>query len=133
MARNGIYEVLGEAENPHRDGAGWQKIHKRYRELLVGEGIQLRDEDGRIVRKGLTPEEVEAEEARGFELPRAELLRHRIRYFSDGLALGASEYLEGVFRKNKRKLRIKRKVGPRVPKMAGLGGLQTLRDLRVRI
>jgi hypothetical protein len=45
------------------------------------EGRQLRDENDRVVRKGLTPEEFEAEEARDFELPAPTLLRHRLRYF----------------------------------------------------
>ena len=43
-------------------------MHRRYRQLLMEEGRQLRDEENRLVRKGLTPEEFEAEEKRGFEL-----------------------------------------------------------------
>jgi putative transposase len=130
LAREGIYEVLGEPDDASRDGAGWRRVHQRYRALLIGEGIQRRDEDGRVVRKGLTPEEVEAEEKRGLELPPAEVLRHRIRYFTDGLALGTSAYLDEVFRRKKRSLGIKRKVGPRVPKMDDLGELRTLKDVR---
>jgi len=110
LAREGIYEALGEADDASRDGAGWRRVHQRYRALLICEGVQRRDEEGRIVRKGLTPEEVEAAEERGFELPRAELLRHRVRYFTDGLALGSAEFLEGVFKRKKRSLCLKRKV-----------------------
>jgi len=130
LAREGIYEALGEADDASRDGAGWRRVHQRYRALLIFEGVQRRDEEGRIVRKGLTPEEVEAAEERGFELPRAELLRHRVRYFTDGLALGSAEFLEGVFKRKKRSLGIKRNVGPRVPRLDGMGSLCTLRDLR---
>ena len=104
--------------------------HKRYRTLLVCESVQRRKEDGRIVRKGPTPEEVEAAEEQGFELPSTALLRHRIRYFTDGLALGSAAFLEGVFKKSKRSLGIKRKVGPRVPRLKGMGSLCTLKDLR---
>ena len=133
VAREGIYEVLGEPDDASRDGAGWRRVHQRYRELLVCESIQRRDEEGRIVRKGLTPEEVEAAEERGFELPRGELLLHRVRYFTDGLALGSAEFLEGVFKRKKRSLGIKRKVGPRVPRLDGMGSLCTLKDLRKEV
>ena len=130
LAREGIYEVLGESDDASRDGSGWRRVHQRYRALLVCESVQRRDEEGRIVRKGLTPEEVEAAEEQGFALPQAELLLHRVRYFTDGLALGSAEFLEGVFRRKKRSLGIKRKVGPRVPRLDGMGSLCTLRDLR---
>jgi len=66
VARNGVYEFLGEADSPRRDGDAWRKVHKRYRRLLMEEGKQVRDEEGRVVRKGVTPEEFEAEEARDF-------------------------------------------------------------------
>ena len=130
LAREGLYEAMGEPDEASRDGAGWKRVHKKYREVLMCEAIQHRDEDGRVVRKGITPDEFEAEEERGFELPDRAVLRHRIRYFTDGLALGSAEFIDGVFRKKKKELGVKRKVGPRVPKMDGLGGLTTLKDLR---
>ena len=130
LAREGVYELLGEPDDAGRDGAGWRRVHQRYRALLVCESVQRRDEDGRIVRKGLTPEEVEAAEEQGFELPQTEILLHRVRYFTDGLALGSAEFLESVFKRKKRSLGIKRKVGPRVPRLEGMGSLCTLKDLR---
>mgnify|MGYP001057987078 CR=1 FL=1 len=129
LARNGVYEVLGEAEAPRRDGEAWRKVHRRYRRLLMEEGVQSRDEDGRIVRKGLTPEEFATEEARDFELPAPALLRHRIAYFVNGLALGSAAFVEDVFAKNRTRMGVKRSTGARVPKPV-LGGLRTLRDLR---
>ena len=56
LARNGVYEVLGEQGAPRRDGEAWKKVHRRYRQLLMEEGRQLRDEEDRVMRKGLTPE-----------------------------------------------------------------------------
>lgn len=129
LARNGVYEVLGEAGAPRRDGDAWRKVHQRYRRLLMEEGVQVRNEDGRVVRKGLTPEEFAAEEARNFELPSAALLRHRIAYFVNGLALGSSAFVEAVFEKNRTRMGVKRDTGARVPRQA-LGDLRTLRDLR---
>ena len=66
MARNGVYEVLGEADAQRRDGELWKKAHRRYRQLLMEEGRQLRDVENRVARKGLTPEEFDAEEVRNF-------------------------------------------------------------------
>ena len=129
IARNGVYEVLGELDAPRRDGEAWKKVHRRYRQLLMEEGRQLRDEENRVVRKGLTPEEFEAEEARDFELSAPALLRHRVRYFVDGLALGSAAFVESVFEKNRVRMGVKRTCGARVPK-AEMGGLHTLRDLR---
>ncbi|MGK0187860.1 MAG: hypothetical protein ACI9R3_003651 [Verrucomicrobiales bacterium] len=129
LSRNGVYEVLGNRDAARRDGEAWKKVHRRYRQLLMEEGRQLRDDENRVVRKGLTPEEFEAEEARNFELPTPALLRHRLRYFVDGLALGSEAFIEGVFEKNREKMGVERTRGARVPKVA-MGGLRTLRDLR---
>ena len=130
LAREGIYEVLGESEDASRDGAGWRRVHQRYRSILICKGIQRRDEDGRIVRKGLTPEEVKTAEERGFELPLSELLFHRVRYFTDGLALGSAEFVESIFKRKKRALGLKRLVGSRIPRLEGMGLLCTMKDLR---
>jgi putative transposase len=56
-------------------------------------------------------------------------LRHRIRYFVDGLALGSAAFVESVFQKNRVKMGVKRTSGARIPR-APLGELHTLRDLR---
>jgi len=92
--------------------------------------VKQRDKEDRVVRKGITQAEFEAHEARGFELPKRALLHQRIRYFTDGLVLGSAAFVEEVFRRKRRSLGIKRKIGPRVPRQEGLGDLRTLKDLR---
>ena len=52
-AGSGGVEVTGETWE------AWKKVHRRYRQLLMEEGRQLRDEEDWVVRKGLTPEELE--------------------------------------------------------------------------
>ena len=129
VSRHGVYEVLGEAAScARRDGASWRRVHQRYRRLLMEEGVEVRDEDGRVVRKGITREELAAEEAREFALPAPALLRHRIRYFVDGVALGSAAFVEAVFAANRGRMGVARTEGARVPRQA-LGGLRTLRDL----
>ena len=130
-ARTGLLEALGEAGNEgSRSGAGWAKVHRDYREILMHGAVQQRDEEDRVVRKGITPDEFEAHEASGFALPKRALLHQRIRYFSDGLVLGSAAFVEAIFRRKRRSLGLKRKVGPRVPRLDGLGDLRTLKDLR---
>ncbi|MEZ5324705.1 MAG: transposase [Verrucomicrobiales bacterium] len=129
VARNGVYEVLGQASAIRRDGEAWKKVHRRYRQLLMEEGRQLRDDNDRVVRKGLTPEEFEAEEARDFELPAPTLLGDRVRYFVDGLVLGSAAFVESVFERNRMWMGVTRTRGARVPKVP-MGSLHTLRDLR---
>ncbi|MCB1096158.1 MAG: hypothetical protein KDN22_11335 [Verrucomicrobiae bacterium] len=129
LARNGVYEALGEAGAQDRGGEAWKRMHRRYRQLLMEEGRQLRDEEGRVTRKGLTPEEFETEEGRDFDLPAPALLQQRVRYFVDGLALGSAAFVESVFDKNRARMGVTRTCGARIPKVP-MGGLHTMRDLR---
>ena len=129
-SREGVYEVLGQSGVTRRDGATWRKVHARYRQLLLEEAVEQRDEKGRVVRKGISREALETAAARGFELPAPALLRQRIRYFVDGLALGSAAFVEGVFAQNRTKMGVKRTSGARAPKGIALGGLRTLQDLR---
>ena len=72
------------------------------------EAVEKQDEEGRVVRAGITSAELQTEEARGFALPDRALLRHRLRYFTDGLALGSAEFLEGIFQRRRQALGLKR-------------------------
>lgn len=129
-ARLGLLEALGESDEASCTGSGWARAHRGYREILMHGAVQQRDEEDRVVRKGIVAGEFEAHEAAGFELPKRALLHQRIRYFTDGLVLGSEAFVEEVFRRKRRSLGIKRKVGPRVPRLEGLGDLRTLKDLR---
>lgn len=60
-------------------------------------------------------------------------LRHRVRYFCDGVVLGTAGFVEGVFqREQKRRRRFgeKRRTGARRMRGADWGELRVLRDLR---
>jgi putative transposase len=58
-----------------------------------------------------------------------ELVRLRVRYFSDGLVLGSQEFVEGIFAENRSRFGPKRKTGARRLKGAD-GALYSMRDLR---
>ena len=40
----------------------------------------------------------------------------RVRYFTQGLALGRKDFIEKVFERNRPRMQVKRKVGARKPK-----------------
>jgi len=64
------------------------------------------------------------------QLPRSELLRLRVRYFSDGLVLGTEAFVEDVFEQFRSHFGEKRKSGPRALRGFSDSGLNVIRDLR---
>ena len=133
-ARRGLCVALGIKV------ADWETSGlKAYRHLLLGEGIEAGDEEKEIEerqgrtfrRRGMKRAEALAELREGKSLSKAELLRCRVRYFSDGLVLGSRDFVEKAFAEKREWFGAKRKTGAR-----GLpikeGGLFSLRDLKVQ-
>lgn len=77
--------------------------------------------------------EVEAVVAAKGKLPVNEILRCRVRYFTDGAILGSRAFVEDQFRKHRSHFGIRRESGSRP--MAGVewGDLYAARDLRVNV
>ncbi len=78
---------------------------------------------------------IDAEKAKailegGGKLSLPELLRCRVRYFSDGAALGSSEFVQEQFEAFRQYLSKHRKSGPRRMRGGNWGGLRVLRDLQ---
>jgi REP element-mobilizing transposase RayT len=82
-------------------------------------------------RTGFSKERVEAVLRSGGKLSRAELLRCRVRWFSDGVAIGSKSFVEGVFTKCRGHFGAKRKDGARKVREDAAGSLHALRGLRV--
>lgn len=70
--------------------------------------------------------------ARG-KLPLNEILRCRVRYFTDGVILGSRVFVEDQYRKRRGLFSEKRETGARPMKGAEYGGLCTVRQLRVDV
>ncbi len=83
-------------------------------------------------KAGISKETEDAEKRRRGKLSRAELLRCRVRYFSDGLVLGSKAYVKGMFQKYRGIFGPKRKSGARGMREAAGGRLCTARQLAVR-
>ena len=113
---------------------GW-KTHdagEAYRCLLYASGTEVRDaQKEHIARPGLSVEKSREVLAGKGKLSPAELIRLRVRYFSDGLVLGSKEFVESVFQENRDHFGPKRKSGARRLSECD-GELFSLRQLRLQ-
>jgi REP element-mobilizing transposase RayT len=129
-ARRGIGDILGSLGGE----SGWPRAGQAYRKWIFEQGEQKGlDEKGAAVRAGFTPEKVREVLEAGGALSRTELLHCRVRYFSDGVALGSRAYVEDLFRRHRGAFSARRNSG--ACKMAGgdWGDLCTLRRLRLNV
>ena len=117
--RRGIIEITGITD--------WKKASAAYRILLMERGqIQSKSKKGAITRK-LRLETLQKEG----HLPLGELLRLRVRYFSDGLVLGSELFVEEVFERHRSRFGERRKSGARPIRGMQIQSLKVIRDLRL--
>jgi hypothetical protein len=113
---------------------GWRSAGaaEAYRCLLHAEGREVKDaQNETVVRRGVTAESARAVLAERGKLSPAELVRLRVRYFTDGVVLGSKEFVEGVFEAQRELFGPKRKKGAR--RMAESDApFYTLRQLRLK-
>jgi hypothetical protein len=109
--------------------ARWRKAQGVYRRLLYVAG-RKREEGPAKGKHGFTDAEIEAVEEREGRLGIPEMLRHRVRYFHDGVAIGSRAFLEEVFRNHRENFGPKRKEGARRMRGADWGELMAMRDVR---
>jgi putative transposase len=83
-------------------------------------------------KKGFSKERVETVLKSGGKLSRADLLLCRVRWFSDGVAIGSKSFVEGVFKGCRSHFGAKRKDGARKIREDAAGSLHALRELRVK-
>lgn len=105
---------------------------KSYRLILFGKGYQSKGTVGSD-RGRISAEALEKVAMRGGKIPIHELLRLRIRYFSDSLVLGEQPFVESVFEEHRRAFGQNRpKAGSPLPP-ANWGTLHTMRNLKRRV
>jgi len=130
LARRGLGVIIGRARDVCTH---WDTASVRYRQHLFMSGRQCFDDDGAVIRVGFDRDRVEKVLSEGGKLSRMELLRCRVRYFSDGVVLGSKEFVDDVFRQHRAYFGAKRKDGGRKMKQGDWGGLCTARDLRMEV
>ena len=129
-ARLGLRKLM-EVSGPGRHS--WGDTQRAYRQQLYGRGAQRGvDPAGKPIRSGFTPQQVQQVIDEGGRLPMHEVLRCRVRYFADGVALGSAAFLETVFQRYRGQFGPRRQTGARPMRFGDWGGLCTLRDLRLQ-
>ena len=116
-ARRGLASTLHNLKS----NANWRDVGPRYRKILFGIG-----ED-----RGLSRAAVEEVWRAGGKLTFAQLLRCRLRYLSDGLAIGSTAFVEQVFATKRDWFGPRRKSGARRLAGGDWGELRTARALAV--
>jgi REP element-mobilizing transposase RayT len=138
-ARVGIERVMSEFEEfggGRREAKSWRQVIAEYRVILFTDGEErLRENENEgtgeveVARKGASQATAEVVREKGGALSRVEMLRHRIRHFVDGTAIGTREFLEEVFRAAPERFGPRRKSG--ALKIRGCDTpLRALRDLQ---
>ncbi len=128
----GYAEALGGFEAA-REGisficrtTGWQAAQRSYRSTLFGIGALPKAAGSPAIDQAYVRRVIE----RGGRLPMEQLLQLRVRYFSDGMAIGNASFLDAIFaqfRKNfssKRRSALKPMKGFDRLKIGSLRGLQ---------
>ena len=104
----------------------WDKASEHYRLFLMQQGqMEVTGKSGKISRKLL----LKTLEKEG-RLPLHELLRLRVRYFTNGLVFGSEAFVEELFQQYRSHFGEKRKSGARPVKALHGSGLHVIRDLK---
>ena len=109
-AQRGLCKALGKPVD------GWKSASaaEAYRCLLHTDGREVKDaQNENIIRRGLSADSARTVLAEKGKLSTAELIRLRVRYFTDGVALGSREFVEGIFEAQRELFGPKRKNGAR--------------------
>ncbi len=147
-AKAGLVRAIMADKGTQADARLWSgNVSRQYRMLLLDEGTQktqeVVDESGecvtQVVKKGMARKKVESELVKlegGRDVALRQMLHWKVRYFSDGAAIGSREFVNGLFEQCRDRFGPQRKSGARAMKGSGSaakGQLWSLRDLRVGI
>ena len=109
-AQRGLCRAVGKPVDGWRSAGAAQA----YRCLLHAEGREVKDaQNAKVLQRGVTTESARAVLAAGGKLNPAELVRLRVRYFTDGVVLGSKAFVEQVFKTQRDEFSPKRKQGSR--------------------
>ena len=136
-AQSGLLHILSEQSAMEGMDVleNWTDFRETYRFLLFEGAIEVLDENGKTVRKGISLEEARKVLNEGGRISGPGLLHLRVRYWVDGVAIGSKAFVERAFERVREKWKLRRTEGARSGKTKGidLGELFTLRDLRGKV
>jgi hypothetical protein len=149
-AKAGLVRAVMADKGWEADARHWSgRVSREYRMLLLEEGMERTREvvnpEGErvteVVRKGMRRERVTRDHNEGLEqvvpatghVALRQLLRWKVRYFTDGAVIGSRAFVDGLFAQCRERFGANRKSGARKMrgKAAGAAGiLWSARDLR---
>jgi REP element-mobilizing transposase RayT len=137
-ARQGVRMLFNEyVGESHGDRTGaefaagpWEELAAEYRKILYWDGEES-DRDERKGRAGIARGKVEEVERKSGKINEMEMIRHRVRHFTDGLVIGSESFVEGVFLAARGYFGPRRKSGARKIRHAETS-LRAMRDLDSR-
>ena len=139
-ARGGLRRVMIEWERMRmntemaaQETAGWRKVIGSYRVILFRDGQERPPAAGVPKRRrGIAREKVEEVLGRKGRMSEGELLRRRVRYFTDGLVIGSASFVDRAWWLTKGYFGEARKSGAR--RLRGVDSpLRSLRDLHADV
>jgi len=135
IARKGLSTILERTSLGVNRTVTWRNTGPRYRELLYGHGEERlpNQATGQTGRRGMTRAQVEQVLERGGELSVSDVLLCRVRYLTDGAAIGGTEFLQEVLEENRERFSKNRSIAGRQMRGSGWGGLQVLRGLKTHV
>jgi putative transposase len=125
-ARKGLALALADL----KADANWRDVGPRYRKILFGIGEEKGAAAGGKCA-GLSRKAVAKVFEEGGKLSLAQLLRCRVRYMTDGLAIGSASFIEAFFQSKREAFSAGRTAGARRMKGGDWEDLRTARDLSV--
>ena len=112
----------------------WSEVAGRYRQLLYVKGeTRGVTAAGKPVRPGLSKEAVEEVVGQKGKMPLNEILRCRVRYFTDGVIFGSRTFVEDAFQRHREHFSVRREEGARRLRGGDWGDLYAARQLRVDV
>ncbi len=140
-AREGLVRACMSHQGGGFEAEKWNEVSRIYRRVMglaLGRtGTRAEVKTSSTVTKN-TQEMLESEDNQTVlpDLGMAGMLRHRVRYFTDGAVIGGKEFVNEAFAAARERFTAKRKDGARRLRGNGkpaAGALWSMRDLRVRI
>jgi putative transposase len=147
-AKAGLVRAIMADKGWEADARHWAgRVSRSYRMILLEEGEEKTREEVNeqgeavttVVRKGIASGKVAAELselATSRDVALRQMLRWRVRYFTDGAVIGSKEFVDSLFTQCRERFGPKRKSGARKMRGKAAGAAELLwsaRDLRLGI
>jgi len=147
-AKAGLVRAVMADKGWEADARHWAgRVSREYRMLLLEEGeektrevvIEHGERVEKVVKKGMKSAQVTAELGRleaGRNVALRRMLRWKVRYFTDGAAVGSRAFVDGLFEQCRERFGAKRRSGARKMRGKAAGAadfLWSARDLRLGV